>query len=48
VLSLRVIAALERFALHDHLCSIYESGEEHFAVIISSGSFSSIESSLMG
>ena len=29
-----LLAALERLAPHDHLCSIYESPEEHFAVAI--------------
>ena len=27
-----LLTALERLAPHDHLCSIYESAEEHFAV----------------
>ncbi|HXM37045.1 MAG TPA: MEDS domain-containing protein [Gemmatimonadales bacterium] len=29
-----LLAALEQLAPHDHLCSIYESAEEHFAVAI--------------
>src|ERR1700686_1767204 len=29
-----LLAALARLAPHDHLCSIYESPEEHFAVAI--------------
>jgi signal transduction histidine kinase len=29
-----LLTALERLAPHDHLCSIYESPEEHFAVAI--------------
>jgi signal transduction histidine kinase len=29
-----LIAALEQLGLHDHLCSIYESPEEHYAVAI--------------
>src|SRR5258705_6298977 len=29
-----LVAALEQLAPHDHLCSIYESQEEHFAVAI--------------
>ena len=29
-----LLAALERLAPHDHLCSIYDSPEEHFAVAI--------------
>jgi signal transduction histidine kinase len=28
----RLLTALEQLAPHDHLCSIYESAEEHFAV----------------
>ena len=30
-----LIAALEHLGPHDHLCSIYESQQEHFAVAIS-------------
>ena len=30
-----LIAALEQLGPHDHLCSIYESQQEHFAVAIS-------------
>src|SRR4030095_7477688 len=29
-----LIAALERLGPHDHLCSIYESPQEHYAVAI--------------
>ena len=29
-----LLTALEQLAPHDHLCSIYESPEEHFAVAI--------------
>src|SRR3977135_1197696 len=29
-----LLTALEQLAHHDHLCSIYESSEEHFAVAI--------------
>src|ERR1700730_16459461 len=29
-----LLAALEQLAPHDHLCSIYESSEEHLAVAI--------------
>ncbi len=29
-----LIAALERLGPHDHLCSIYESPEDHYAVAI--------------
>jgi len=29
-----VLTALEQLGPHDHLCSIYESSEEHFAVAI--------------
>src|ERR1700682_3522305 len=29
-----LLTALEQLAPHDHLCSIYESSEEHFAVAI--------------
>src|SRR5258706_13838660 len=29
-----LLTALEQLAPHDHLCSIYESQEEHFAVAI--------------
>ena len=33
--STTLIAALEQLGSHDHLCSIYESQQEHFAVAIS-------------
>src|SRR3979409_1072106 len=29
-----LLTALEQLAPHDHLCSVYESPEEHFAVAI--------------
>ena len=31
-----LIAALERLGPHDHLCSIYESPQDHYAVAIHS------------
>src|SRR5688572_402611 len=30
----RLLAALEQLAPHDHLCSIFESAAEHFAVAV--------------
>src|ERR1700681_1527457 len=29
-----LLTALEQLARHDHLCSIYESSDEHFAVAV--------------
>lgn len=33
--SISLIAAVERLGSRDHLCSIYESQQEHFAVAVS-------------
>jgi len=38
-----LIAALERLGPHDHLCSIYESPEDHYAVAIPCESGSIVE-----